>query len=121
MKMVQMEFWTTLGIIMLGGSLSILQEVYQHFQSIFEICSTAQITSFQEQIMQLRGGTEVSKHMFLPIILCFESFLKCYKRSKLLPEWEFYKMKVATNLLYNRFPNRKRIFYLRSIAYNLAY
>ena len=50
--------------------------------------------------MQLRGGTEGSKHMFLPVILCFGSFLKSFKRRKLLSEWEFYKMKVATNLLH---------------------
>ena len=56
--------------------------------------------SFQEQVMQLRGDTEGSKHMFLPVILCFGSFLKCYRRRKLLLEWEFYKMKVATNLLH---------------------
>ena len=49
---------------MLGGSVSMLQEVYQHFQSIFRICFTAQMTSFQEQIMQLGGGTEGSKHVF---------------------------------------------------------
>ena len=58
------------------------------------------MTSFQEQIMQLRGGTEGSKHMFLPVILCFGSFSKSYKKRKLLSEWEFYKMKVATNLLH---------------------
>ena len=76
-----------------------LQEVYQHFQSIFGICFTTQMASFQEQIMQLRGGTQGSQHMFLPVILCFGSFLKSYKRRKLLPECEFYKMKVTTNVL----------------------
>ena len=58
------------------------------------------MTSFQEQIMQLRSGTKGSKHVFLPVILCFGSSLKSYKRRKLLSEWEFYKMKVATNLLH---------------------
>ena len=56
--------------------------------------------SFQEQIMLLTGGTEGSTPMFLPVILCFGSFLKSYKRRKLLSEWEFYKMKVATNLFH---------------------
>ena len=60
--MVQMEFWTTSRIIMLRGSMSMLQDVYQHFQSIFGICFTAQMTSFQKQTMQLRGDTEDSKH-----------------------------------------------------------
>ena len=91
-----------------------LQEIYQHFQSIFEICFTAQMSSFQEQIMQLRGSTEGSKHMFLPVILCFGSFLKSYKRRKLLSEWEFYK-------IVDNFQNRQRIDYLRSIVHNLAY
>ena len=99
-EMVQMEFWTTSRIIMLGGSASMHQEVYQHFQSILGICFTAQMTSFQEQIMQLRNGTKGSKHVFLPVILCFGSSLKSYKRRKLLSEWEFYKMNVATNLLH---------------------
>ena len=95
MYMLQTEFWTTSRIIVLGGSISMLQEVYQHFQSIFGICFTAQMASFQEQIMELRGGTECSRHVLLPLILCFRSFLKCYKSRKLLSEWEFYKMKVA--------------------------
>ena len=95
-----MEFWTTSRIIMVGGSVSMLQEVHQHFQSIFGICFTAQLTSFQEQITQLRGATEGSKHMFLPVILRFGSFLKSYKRRKLFSEWEFYKMKVVTNFLH---------------------
>ena len=47
---------------MLRGSVSMLQDVYQHFQSIFGICFTAQMTSFQKHIMQLRGDTEDSKH-----------------------------------------------------------
>ena len=51
---------------MLVGSVSMLQEAYQLFQPIFRICFTAQMTSFQEQIMQLRGGTEGS--LFLPVI-----------------------------------------------------
>ena len=80
--------------------MSVLQEVYQNFQSIFETCFTAQMTSFQEQIMRLRCDTEGSKHMFLPVILCFGSSLKCFKRTKLLSQWEFYKMKVASNLLH---------------------
>ena len=95
MDMLQTEFWINLRIIVLGGSVSMLQEVYQHFQSIFRICFTAQMTSFQEQIMELRGGTEYSRHMLLPVILRFGSFLKCYKSRKLLSEWEIYKMKVA--------------------------
>ena len=48
MEIVPTEFWTTSRIIMLGGSVSLLQEVYQHFQWIFGICFTAQMTSFQE-------------------------------------------------------------------------
>ena len=80
------------------GRFRVNAQSFQHFQSIFGICFTAQMTSFQEQIMQLRGGTEGSKHMFLPVILCFGSFSKSYKKRKLLSEWEFYKMKVATNL-----------------------
>ena len=52
MEMVQMEFWTTSRIIMLGGSVSILPEVYQHSELIFEICFTTQMTSFQEQIIE---------------------------------------------------------------------
>ena len=66
-----------------------LQEVYQHFQSIFGIYFTAQMTSLQEQIMP-----------FPPVNLCFESFFKSCERRKLLSEWGFYKMKVATNLLH---------------------
>ena len=31
MYMLQTEFWTTSRIIVLGGSVSMLQEVYQHF------------------------------------------------------------------------------------------
>ena len=31
MDMLQTEFWTTSRIIVLGGSVSMLQEVYQHF------------------------------------------------------------------------------------------
>ena len=79
MEMVQMEFWTTSRIIILEGSASMLQEVYQHFLSVFGICFTTQMTSFQEEIMQLRGGTESSKHTFLSVILCFGNFLRCYK------------------------------------------
>ena len=82
MEMMQMEFWTNWRTIMLGGSVSMLQKVYQHFQSIFGICFTAQMTSFQEQIMELRFSTESSKHMFLPVILCFGSFLKCYQKEE---------------------------------------
>ena len=100
MEMVQMEFWTTSRKMVLGGSVSMIQEVYQHFQSIFGICFTAQVTSFQEQITQLRGDTEGSKYMFLPVILCFGSFLKCSGRRKLLLQWEFYKTKVTINLLH---------------------
>ena len=111
-----MEFWTTSRIIMLRDSVSMLQEVYKHFQSI-----TAQMASFQEQITQLRGG---------------KVFLKCYKRKKLLSEWGFYKMNVATDFFYKEekyadcnqcilriaddFPNCQRFDYLRSIAH-LAY
>ena len=40
-----------------------------NFQSIFGTCFTAQMTSFQEQIMRLRCDTEGPKHMFLPVIL----------------------------------------------------
>ena len=100
MEMVQMEFWTTSRKMVLGGSLSMIQEVYQHFQSIFGIYFTAQVTSFQEQITQLRGDTEGSKHMFLPVLLCFGSFLKCSRRRKLLSQWEFYKTKVTINFLH---------------------
>ena len=50
--------------------------------------------------MQLRGGTEGSKHIILPVTMCFGSLLKSYKRRTLLSEWEFYKLKVATNLLH---------------------
>ena len=78
------------------GRFRVNAQSFQHFQLIFGICFTAQMTSFQEQIMQLRGGTEGSKHMFLPVTMCFGSFLKSYKRRTLLSEWEFYKMKVAT-------------------------
>ena len=95
-----MEFWTTSRITMLGVSVSMLQQVYQHFQSIFGVCFTAQMNSFKGQIMQFRCDAEGSKHVFLPVILCFGSFLKCCKRRKLLPQWEFYKMRVATNLLH---------------------
>ena len=121
---------------MLGDSVSMLQEVYQHFQLIFGICFAAQMTSFQEKIMQLRGGTEGSKHMFLPVILYFGSFLKSYKRRKLVragilqneggheppPQRRRY---VDCNQrilrIVDDFPNRQRIDYLRSIAHNLAY
>ena len=82
MEMMQMEFWTNLRAIMLAGSVSMLQEVHQHFQSIFGICFSAQMTSFQEQIMELRFSTEGSKHIFLPFILCFGSFLKCYQKKE---------------------------------------
>ena len=100
MEMVQMEFWTASRITMLGVSVSMLQQVYQHFQSIFGICFTAQMNSFKGQIMQLRFGAEGSKHVFMPVILCFGSFLKCCKMRKVLPEWEFYKIRVATNLFH---------------------
>ena len=100
MEMVQMEFWTTSRKMVLGGSVSLIQEVYQRFQSIFGIYFTAQVTSFQEQITQLRGDTEGSKHMFLPVLLCFGSFLKCSRWRKLLSQWEFYKTKVTINLLH---------------------
>ena len=50
--------------------------------------------------MQLRGSTEGSTYMFLPVSLCFGSFLKCWKRRKLLSEWKFYNMKVAANLFH---------------------
>ena len=82
MEMMHMEFWTYSRTIMLGGSVSMLQEVYQHFQSIFGICFIAEMTSFQRQMMALRFGTEGYKHMFLPVILCFGSFLKCYQKEE---------------------------------------
>ena len=50
--------------------------------------------------MQLRFGAEGSKHVFMPVILCFGSFLKCCKMRKVFPEWEFYKIRVATNLFH---------------------
>ena len=46
MEMVQMEFWTTSRIIMWRGSVSMLEEVYQHFQLVSGICFTAQMTRF---------------------------------------------------------------------------
>ena len=58
------------------GRFRVNTQSFQHFQSIFGICFTAQMTTFQEQIMQLRGGTEGSKDMFLPVILCFGSLTK---------------------------------------------
>ena len=58
------------------------------------------MSSFKGQIMQLRFGAEGSKHVFMPVILCFGSFLKCCKMRKVLPEWEFYKIRVATNLFH---------------------
>ena len=100
MEMVQMEFRTSSRIIMLGGSASMFHKAYTNVSNEFLECFTTQMMSFHEQIMLLRGGTEGSKHIFLPVLLCFGSLLKCYKRRKLLSEWEFYKMKVATILLH---------------------
>ena len=118
-----MEFWTTSRIIMVGGSESMLQEVHQHFQSIFGICFTAQMMSFQEQIMQLRGGTEGSKHMFLPVILCFRSFSKSYKKRKLLfaERRRYVDCNQRILRIVDDFPNRQIIDYLRSIVHNLSY
>ena len=36
----------------------------------------------------VEGWHRGSKHMFLPVILCFGSFSKSYKKRKLLSEWE---------------------------------
>ena len=76
---------------MLGDSVSMLQEVYQHFQLIFGICFATQMTSFQEQIMQLRSGTEGSKHMFLPVILCFGTFLEVLQEEETYQSGNFTK------------------------------
>ena len=130
-----MGFWTNSKTIMLGGSVSVLQEVYQHFQSIFGTCFTAQMTSFQEQIMQLRDGTEGSKRMFLPVIV-FLKFLEVLQKEETVvrveilqnegghqppPQRRYVDCNQRILRIVDDFPNRQRIDYLRSIAHNLAY
>ena len=101
MEMVQMEFWTTSRIIILAGSCVNAPRGIPTFPIHFWImfhCTDDKLP--QTKNMLLRGGTEGSKHRFQPVILCFGSFFKSYKRKKLLSEWELNKMKMATNLLH---------------------
>ena len=59
MEMVEMEFWTTSRIIVLGGSVSVLQEVYQNFQSIFGTCNIGIFYRADDKLPRTNNAVEV--------------------------------------------------------------
>ena len=87
--------------------------------------------------MQLRGSTEGSTYMFLPVSLCFWKFLEVLQKEEIVVRVEILQHEGRHQPLPQRrryvdcnqrilkiiddIQNRQRIDYLRSIADNLAY